>query len=513
MSENMHAGRAAESENSCRSRRDFLKSGAQALGGLAIGASALPSGAAGKDVPRPNFVFYLGEGVRADELSAAGNNIISTPHLDRIVNEGMYFPNAFVINALCLPSRATILTGLYSHTTGCIDNGDTYKQLPARAPASHPAEYSGKEGRELPPGIPTFADLLREAGYEVAFIGKVHIKGASRRYWDYYFGIEAAAADYYAPVITESAKGIAKPPAAYQGYVDDLLTDRALEWLNQEHKKPFCLFLWFIAPHGPFYRPRRFLDLYDGVQIPKPATFDDDLKGYPGKPRFFHNTTNKIGTTVFAGDAARSLEEVVKDHYVGVVTNDDCMRRVFEKLEQMGVMDDTVILMSADHGYFLGEWRFYDKRFMYEPSIRVPLAIRYPRLIRPGRRREMALNLDIASTILELAGLNVPARMQGRSLVPFLKGGAPARWREDWLYEYYEYPAPDMVPKHRGVRTDRYKLIHFWEKGIFELYDLENDPLERNNLYAGPAHARLAAHLRDRIRQLRVETGDVGVQT
>lgn len=499
-----------EGERPGSSRRTFLRTGAQALGGLAV-ASALPSpGSAARDNPRPNFVFYLGEGVRADEFSSTGNKIISTPNLDRVVREGMNFPNAFVINALCLPSRATILTGLYSHSTGCIDNGDVYRHPPSGAPSSNPAEYTGKEGRALPPGLPTFADMLRDAGYEVAFIGKAHIKDASKRYWDYYFGIEAAAANYYDPVITESSKGVLKPPEAFHGYVDDVLTDRALEWLSQEREKPFCLFLWFIAPHGPFYRPRRFLDLYDGVNIPKPPTFDDDLKGYPGKPNFFKHTTNKIGTTVFAGDAARSLEEVVKDHYVGVVTNDDCMRRVFEALGRRGIMDDTVIVASADHGYFLGEWRFYDKRFIYEPSIRVPLAIRYPKLIRPGSRREMVLNLDIAPTILELAGLKVPEWMQGRSLLPFLKGGEPSQWRKDWLYEYYEYPAPDMVPKHRGVRTDRYKLIHYWEEPeVFELYDLQEDPLERNNLYGVPGYAELTAHLRDRIRQLRIETGDI----
>ncbi|MGH9328775.1 MAG: sulfatase/phosphatase domain-containing protein [Terriglobia bacterium] len=499
-----------EPENSSPSRREFLKTGAQALGGLAV-ASALPhSAAATPDVPRPNFVFYLGEGVRADEFSSTGNKIISTPHLDRVVREGMNFPNAFVINALCLPSRATILTGLYSHTTGCIDNGDVYRHPPRGSLASNPNEYTGSHGRALPPGLPTFADTLRDAGYEIALIGKAHIMGAAKRDWDYYFGIEAAAANYYDPVITESAKGIVKSEKAYQGYVDDIFTDRALAWLNQEHKKPFCLFLWFIAPHGPFYRPRRYLDLYDGVDIPKPPTFDDDLKGYPGKPFFFKYTTNKIGTTVFAGDAARSLEELVKDHYVGVVTNDDCMGRIFDALERTGKMDDTVIVVSADHGYFLGEWRFYDKRFMYEPSIRVPLAIRYPRLIRPGVRQEMALNLDIAPTILELAGLKVPEWMQGRSLVPFLKGSEPPQWRKDWLYEYYEYPAPDMVPKHRGVRTDRYKLIDYWEAPeIFELYDLQEDPLERHNLYGFSGYAKLAEHLRDRIRQLRIETRDV----
>lgn len=437
---------------------------------------------------RPSFMFFLGEGVRADELSAAGNKIISTPHLDRIVKEGATFRNAFVVNALCLPSRATILTGLYSHSTGCVDN----------------------RGRELPSGVPMLPDLLREAGYEAAFIGKAHVKNLSHRYWDYYLGVEAAGANYYDPVIIESERGIAKPPESHHGYVDDILTDRALAWLSQEREKPFCLFLWFVAPHAPFYRPRRYLDLYDGVPIPKPNTFDDDLRGYPGKPLAFHEATNKIGTTVSSG-CARSLEELVKDHYAGVVTNDDCVRRILEFLEQAGIMDDTVILLNSDHGFFLGEWRFYDKRFMHEPSIRVPLAIRYPKLIKPGTvLTEMALNLDIAPTILDLAGLPIPRWMQGRSLVPLLKASGPVAWRKDWLYEYYEYPGANQVRPNRGIRTERYKLIHYYlEPEQFELYDLEADPGERHNLYGNPAKAQLVDSLRERIEQLRRETGDV----
>ncbi|HEV2498113.1 MAG TPA: sulfatase [Terriglobia bacterium] len=483
------------------SRREVLKLGVGVVGNLAVSTEALaslaPSDCTGG--PRPNFVFFLGEGVRADELSssrienwdanqcsAMGNRVISTPHLDRIVKEGISFRNAFVTNALCLPSRATILTGLYSHSTGCIDNRD----------------------REIPQNIPTVADLLRRAGYEVAFLGKAHVRNMHLRNWDYYFGIEAAGADYYHPVITESEHGVPKPAETYHGYVDDIVTDRALAWLK-ERSKPFCLFLWFVAPHAPFYRPRRYLDLYNGVPIPKPVTFDDDLKGYPGKPLAFHEAENKIGTTV-AGGCPRSLEELVKDHYAGVVTNDDCARRIFDALARAEVLDDTVILFSSDHGFFLGEWRFYDKRFMHEPSIRVPLSIRYPNLVKAGSVcSEMALNTDIAPTILDLAGLQIPEWMQGRSLVPFLKGDPPAVWRKDWLYEYYEYPWGNRVRPHRGIRTDRYKLIHYYlEPEQFELYDLQEDPGELHNLYGTPSAAELVPRLRHRIEELRKEMGD-----
>jgi arylsulfatase A-like enzyme len=436
--------------------------------------------------PQPNFVFVLGEGVRADELSSAGNKIISTPNLDRIVREGMSFRNSFVINALCLPGRATVLTGLYSHSDGCPDN----------------------KRRAIPEEIPMFADTLREAGYEVALFGKSHIRALSQRYWDSYLGIEAALTDYFHPVMIESEKGQAEPARPFQGYVDDLVTDRALAWLTQERSKPFCLFLWFMAPHDPFFRPRRLLDLYNGVEIPKPATFDDDLKGYPGKPRAFTKGWTKIGTTVPVRGAPRSLEELVKGHYAGVVDNDDNVGRVFEALTRMGKLDDTVIVLNSDHGFFLGEWGFYNKMYMHEPSIRVPLALRYPRRIRPGVVSDkMTLNLDVTPTLLELAGLKVPEWMQGRSLAPFMQGGEPSSWRKDWLYEYYDNT---FAPRNRGVRTERHKLIHYWEAPEeFELYDLQEDPGELHNLYGEAGSKELSKDLFQRMQELRHETGEI----
>ena len=484
-------------DDSKQSRRSFLKVSAGMLGGLALSQDSLETLAAqGVSADRkPNFVVFLGEGLRYDELSCAGNSILQTPNMDRIAREGMTFRNAFVTNALCLPSRASILTGLYSHTIGAIDNRD----------------------RPIPHNIPLVSELLHQAGYEVAFIGKAHVRGGLQdRYWDYYFGFNGAAANYYHPVLTEGIAGKFSEPKRYEGYVDELVTDRALNWLEQKREKPFCLFLNFCAPHGPFYRARRHLDLYNGVKIPKPATFDDDLKGYPGKPSAFIEANNKIGTTILGDDAPRTLEEVVKDHYAGVVDNDDNVGRVFKLLERSGMMDDTAILLSSDHGFFLGEWRFYDKRFMHEPSIRVPLMVRYPRMVKAGSVCEkMALNVDIAPTMLELAGIRVPSSMQGRSLVSFLKGEQPENWRKDWLYEYYEYPEAEHVRPHRGVRTERYKLIHYYKlpehpeaPEEFELYDLQKDPGELHNLYGQPGCAALTQQLLDRISELRKETGD-----
>lgn len=489
------------------SRRSFLKGGTALLGSLALGSVVRDARAAdgaptdpapGVPTKRPNLVFFLGEGVRWDEFSCTGNPIIQTPHQDRIAREGMRFSNAFVTHAVCAPSRASIYTGLHSHGTSVVDN---------------------RMRQAIPRDIPLVSDLLRNAGYEVAFLGKAHVKDGWRdREWDYYLGFNGAGTNYYNPVLWEGIHGTWTGPTTYEGYVDDLITDRALQWLDQPRDKPFCLFINFCAPHAPFYRPRRLLDLYNGVPIPKPATFDDDLKHppYPGKPSAFVDARNKIGTTILSNDDPRSLEELVKDHYAGVVDNDDNVGRVVQWLERSGQSDDTAIMLSSDHGFFLGEWRMFDKRFMHEPSIRVPLMIRYPRMIKPGTVCErMALNIDLAPTLLELAGLPVPSNMHGRSLVPLLQGRAVADWRTDWLYEYFEYPDWEQVRPHRGVRTERYKLIHYHKLPAFphlpeefELYDLQQDPGEIHNLHGTPGYDSLANRLLDRLAELRRETGD-----
>ncbi len=476
-----------------KTRRDFLQAGTTALGAT-IASSAGKAQNAPVNRKRPNIVFFFGEGQRADALSFTGNSILKTPNHDRIAHEGVYFRNSFVMNALCAPARAATMTGLYSHSTGALGN-QTKDPLPA--------------------SIPMFTDLLHQAGYEVALCGKAHMgDGGKDRYWDYYFAYNAPGTNYYHPVMWEGRNGKIAGPNTYSGYADDLVTDRALGWLKQPRENPFCLLLWFTAPHAPFYRARRHLDLYNGTPIPKPVTFDDDLKGYPGKPRAFAEADNKIGTTILGGDDPRSLEELVKDYYAGLVDIDENIGRVLDWLTQSGQLDDTVVLHSSDHGFFLGEWRMYDKRFMHEPSIKVPTMIRYPRLFQAGRQvDEMVLNLDIAPTLLELAGCDVPLNWHGKSLVKLAKGDE-TEWRKDWLYEYYEYPASQRVRPHRGVRTERYKLIHYYvPPEEFELYDLQEDPGERQNLYGEPKYADLVHKLKARITALRRETHDPDLKT
>ena len=472
-------------------RRSFLKTGAGLMGTMALAPDS-PLALADPPARRPNFIFVTTDGHRPDALSLNGNRILHTPNFDRLGREGMQFHNSFVTNALCLPSRATVLTGLYGHNTGCVDN----------------------QGREIPKDTPLFTDQLRQAGYDVALFGKAHVGGLGQRNWTYYLGYPGAATDYFWPVMEEGKDGHVDPAKTYEGYVEDVVTDRVVQWLKQERSNPFCMMLWFQSPHAPFFRARRHLDLYNGIPIAKPGTFDDDLKGYPGKPRAFADADDSIGTYLensqTKNNCARSLEELTKDYYAGIVGADENFGRVLKTLSDLGQLDDTVIVFSSDHGFFMGEWRKYDKRFMHEPSIRTPMLVRYPRMIRAGTTsNRMVLNLDIAPTFLELAGLQIPKEMQGQSMVPLFQGHDPANWRKDWLYEYYEYPVPHKVKPHRGVRTERYKLIHYYEPPEeFELYDLHADPGELHNLYGDPSHSALVPQLRQRIDELRKQTND-----
>ncbi len=451
------------------SRREFMQTAGLAATGTMLmpSVNALAEAAAAPKGKQPNIVFIYGEGHRADCLSVAGHPIVKTPHQDRIGNEGVRFENAFCTNALCAPARSSVLPGMYSKSTGALGNGDLAKPL----------------------DVPYFTDMLRAAGYDIALVGKAHCRaGAADRNWDYYFAFNDAVANYYEPKFFEGRGAQMGPEKTYYGYADDIVMDKAIAWLQEPRERPFCLLFWPMTPHAPFYRPRRHLDLYNGVSIPKPSTFDDDLKGWPGRSKAVIEAKNKIGTHVNP-DATRSVEELCKDYYAGLVAVDDMVGRLFTQLETMGAMDDTAIVHSSDHGYFLGEFRMFDKRLMYEPSIRVPMMIRYPKAIKAGSvRKEMVLDLDIAPTILDLAGVKPRNEMQGKSMVKLANEG-DRHWRKEWLYDYYEYPGYEDVRQHRGVRTETHKIMHFYTVDEWEMYDIANDPEEKNNLYGKPEHA------------------------
>lgn len=483
-------------EHECRetTRREFLQESISAAGAMAFGGSLL-AGSAGESVAsaqsnpkRPNLVFFLGEGQRSEALSIAGNPILKTPNHDRIGREGVMFRNAFCTNALCGPARATLLTGLYSRSSGALSN--EHLNMP------------------LPSDIPLFTDLLREAGYEIGIVGKVHVhNGVEERNWDYYFGHNDPSNNYANPFFKEGRSGqVGKQQQFKNVYPDDLAVDRALSWLESDRgDKPFCLLVWFVAPHEPFFRARRHLDLYRGTVIPKPATFDEDLKGYPGKPAGFVAATNKIGTTP-EHPACGSLEGIAKDYYSGLVAVDENIGRIIDYLERKNILDDTAIVHTSDHGYFLGEWRMFDKRLMHEPSIRVPFMLRYPRRVPAGTvRDETVLDIDMAPTLLDLAGVPIPEHMEGKSILPLAKS-ADSSFRKDWYYEYFEWPNPEGVRPHRGIRTEQYKLIHYvLEPQEFELYDLVNDPGETRNLYGDPHFANTKQSLMIRLQELQIE--------
>jgi len=440
-----------------------------------VGSLAFAAGPPAAD--RPNFVILMCDDQRADQMSCAGNTVLKTPNMDRIAKEGILFRNAFVTNSLCSPSRASLLSGTYSHVNGVTDN----------------------RMRDMNPGIPWMPDLLRAAGYEVAFCGKSHQKNALRdRTWDYYFGYKGQGA-YLNPAIAEGTDG---KDLKRDGWMDDIVTDKAVEWMKRKREKPFCLFLFFKACHRSWVRPARLADLYKDVTVPKPALWGDPGEG---KPKAFLDADNKIGSFKDVAD----YQAFIKDYYATLAGADENIGKVLAALDEMKKTDDTFVMHTGDNGFFCGEWGRFDKRFMHEASIRVPLVIRYPKRIKPGSVTEkMAINVDIAPTLLDLAGVEIPKGMQGRSWVPILKGEA-AGWRKDWYYHYYEYPDAHKVKPHRGVRTETAKLMHYYEEPQeYEMYDLAKDPEERVNLYGNPAHAELQKQLLARLEELRKETGD-----
>jgi arylsulfatase A-like enzyme len=433
--------------------------------------------------PRPNVVFFLTDDQRWDAMSCAGNTILKTPNMDRIAAEGVRFTNAFVTYALCAPSRASFMTGTYPHTHGVIDNNN----------------------RRVKAEVRFVSEYLREAGYEVAFCGKSHTQGAYRdRPWDYYFGFQGQG-NYLQPRVAEGGPdgkiGMDRP---YQGWMDDVVADHAAQWIRGKREKPFALFMWFKAPHRSWNSAPRHAGLFESAVIPKPATYDEKLKGFPGKPRAFAEADNKIGN---APDVP-SLD-FVKAYYRTLVGVDENVGKVLKALDDTGKAPDTMVIYSSDNGFFHGEWGLYDKRLMHEPSIKVPMLVRYPKLVKPGTTNDrMVLNIDIAPTLLDLAGVPVPKTMHGRSIAPLLRGRKPD-WRKDWLYEYFEFPGAHSVKKNRGVRTERHKLIHYYEEPQeWELYDLKQDPGELRNLYGDPKHADLTARLKKRMEALRRETAD-----
>jgi len=455
------------------SRRDFLKYSSAGILGSAFSFGTNSCSLIRKR--KPNFVFFMTDDQRWDGMSCAGNEILKSPNMDRIAEGGVRFTNMFVTTSLCGPSRASVLTGKYAHNHGVRRNG-----------------------MALPLEQKTFLEMLKEAEYETAFIGKWHNLDLGKdRGLDYYFGFKGQGR-YNNPIISEN-RG---PEKEYTGHVSDIITDHAIKFLERKHDKPFCLLLWFKAPHRSWHPAPRFKELFKDTKMPEPATFHDT---YEGKPCAVKNADMKIGDFKDVPD----LDTFLKDYYRCIAGVDENVGRVLDALERLGHEDNTVVIHTGDNGFFLGEHHFFDKRLMYEESIRVPLLVKYPKTIKPATtNEEMVLNVDIAPTILELGGVPVPETMDGTSIKPLLEE-KEIDWRQDFLYEYYEYPAVHMVRKNRGVRTTKWKYIHYFEEPQeFELFDIENDPIEMNNLINDPNCKEIIEQLKARMLELRRELKD-----
>ncbi len=408
-------------------------------------------------VERPNIIFILIDDQRFDMLSCLGHPFLQTPNIDALLKKGLLFENMFVTTSLCSPSRASILTGQYAHKHGVLDNATP-----------------------LPPRVPIFPEELRKAGYETAFIGKWHMGGDSdqpRPGFDHWISFRGQGV-YLNPTLNVNGERVEK-----KGYVTDLLTDEAMNFLDRPHDKPFFLYLSHKAVHADFVPAERHKGSYAREQYPHPDSMADTEDNYRGKPdwvraqrRSWHGVDGmydkKIKFDKFARDYAETLRAV-----------DDGVGRIVESLRRKNLLDSTLIIYTSDNGFQMGEHGLIDKRTMYEASIRVPLIVHWPKFVKPGTRRsEMILNLDFAPTILEAAGAKIPETMQGRSFLPLLKGES-VPWRKDFLYEYFWERAFPQTPTVLGVRADRYKLMKFhgvWDR--YELYDLQADPSEMNNL-------------------------------
>ena len=433
---------------------------------------------------KPNFVFFMTDDQRFDQMGCAGHPYLRTPHMDRLASEGARFRNAYVVVSLCGPNRACIMTGLYSHA-----NGVRFNERPD----------------VVDPKIPMFPQLLQKAGYETAFLGKWHMPDAARsRDFDYYCGFLGQGSYWHAKLAEGSRNVIGPDIEQAEGHVDDIFGDRAEAFVRRKHDKPFCLFVWFKSPHRYPDPPERHADLYRSAYIPDPPTLNDD---YAGRPEPVRLTEMKIGWT----SDTSPWREFVRRRDACVKGVDDNVGKVLKALDETGLAANTAVIFTSDNGFFQGEHGFFDKRLMYEESIRVPMLVRWPGVVKPGSLPESpALSIDYAPTLLEAAGAEVPKSLQGRSLLPVLRGETPKDWRRRWWYEYDEFPGPHMVRAHRGVKVEeRWKyIVWLMEPGGEELYDLQTDPHEMKNLVNDPGSKDLLARMRKEFRGAKEEAGD-----
>ena len=476
---------------------------------------------------RPNIIFIMSDDHASKAISAYDTTLIHTPNIDRIAEEGIRFTNCFATNAICAPSRACILTGTYSHINGLIDNGAVFDST-----------------------LLTFPKLLQEAGYETAMIGKWHLKTQPMGF-DYWNVLPGQGA-YYNPDMIEMGK-----KSRHTGYVTDIITDRALEWLKErDNERPFCLMMHHKAPHRNWMPRLDLANTFDSVLFPLPGNFHDD---YSGRSDAAREQRMSIAEDMWLGydlkiSKGPGMDEIIEDGWLGefnrmneeqralwneayrrkndafhaaspegmaltewkyqrymqdylatIVAVDESVGQVLAFLKESGLADNTILVYTSDQGFFLGEKGWFDKRFMYREAFQMPLLIKAPNMPNAKfQNDELIANIDFAPTFLDLAGVAVPEHMQGRSFKDMLDGKPDAAWRDAVYYHYYEYPGIHDVKRHYGIRTQRYKLIHFYHDiDQWELYDLNEDPMEMDNLYGEEAYQDIVRKLKIRLQELR----------
>lgn len=478
-----------------QSRRDFLR-----LAGGAAAAFLLPHiPAAQESRPRPNVLFIMSDDHANRTVGAYGGDLMKTPNIDRIGREGIRFDNFFNVNSLCVPSRASFLTGKLSHKNGVRYYFDMLDQK------THV----------------TYPRLMREGGYQTALIGKWHLSGDNNREpvnppMDYdYWNVLPGQGAYHNPVLYEMGE-----KRNYEGYATDIITDLSIEWLkNRDRTKPFLLLCHHKAPHGPFEYAKRHEHLFEGVEFPEPPSFWED---YSTKSRAIKRKQRNMldlardmsrenyptGPLVTEGMTEDEIKKAAYQKYVHdylrtLTAVDESVGRLLDYLQNDGSLDNTIVVYTSDQGMFLGDHQWYDKRLMYEESLRMPFLVRYPAEIAAGSvNKDISLNIDMAPTFLDMAGLEIPPDMQGRSIRPLLNGQTPSDWRTSMFYIWYHQ---DQEPKNYGVRTQDFKLIGYPETQEWELYDLKKDPLEITNVYADPAYAETVEQMKAELDKLKTQ--------
>ena len=495
-------------------------------------ASALLMAAGAQAQQRPNIVYIMTDDHTSQMMSCYGNSPVATPNLDRIAQEGVMFTQSFVANSLSGPSRACMLTGKHSHKNGFTNN-----------------EHGVFDGSQQ-----TMPKLLRAAGYQTALIGKWHLVSTPTGF-DHY-DILVGQGEYYNPTFIhdDGSQSVEK------GYCTDIITDKSIQWMEQRDKdKPFILFVHHKACHRDWLPPMQYLRAYESQSFPLPPNFWDNYEGReaaaaqemrissshdmdlvydnkiyrrgdntrltdnylnyvnrleePDRTRYwqFHDSlTREFYAQQPTGKALTmyKFQRYMRDYAKVTRSLDDNVGRLMDYLREKGMLDNTLVVYTSDQGFYMGEHGWFDKRFMYEESMHTPLLMRLPSgYARRGRVEEMVQNIDYAPTFLEMAGVEIPSDIQGISLVPLLKEDkSPRQWRKQLYYHFYEYPAEHMVKRHYGVRTDRYKLIHFYNDiDAWELYDLQTDPMEMHNVYDDPSYAKIRKRLHAQLEQLQSE--------